>query len=764
MVKRIVALVLLYGMMCCTIHAQLSIKGRVTDSKKEGLSDAIVKLYRDSVFITSSSADSLGYYKLQAMPRGSYHLQVIYLKSLVEGKPFKVTKDTVINVSITPSLSLGELVVKGRREKIRKIDGGISATIKNSFLSKIGNAFDVLTQLPLIQEKDDGIQIIGNGNPDIYINNRLVKDEDELRRLSSDIIQKVDIITNPGSEYASSTHSVIRIYTIPPRGTGISAKVQSYTMLKKRMSEFIDGEIGYFHNGLNLFLNSGFSDNRKDYERRTYYVLPRSTSEYHGPVEGNSRQINLTAGMSYDWKRQSAGICYECTGTPHDFEEKYLSVKEHGILTSSHNLTDKQVHNYAVNAYYNGKISNWGYEWNADYNVGNYQDKTVIEESNKPQSIAYVAKDQYNQFSTKLKVFHSATSHLLNGGLEYNYTYLKSTQKMLQDNKEEYLSDINTHNRQSLAAAFVSYRQSIGSFFLLGGLRLEYTDFDYYENGKMIPNQSKTYLSLLPNLTIGYNKDDLEMDINLKKYIDRPSYESLSNVTTYTSASTRWQGNPNLKSTNTFEINGTLLYKDLYVCGGMELIHDNIFEVNQLSPSNEEILIVKPQNLPTYKCYFIESSYNYDFAIWHPSVNAYVQFQNLTYGTPSKKYNGWLGDILLNNRFSFNHDWNLWLSFGYRTRGYYTIGYTYGYKNVGIMISKYFLHKLLQVKIEAKDIFNKGREKIRVLTNNVSLTDSSVGNTRLFRFTVIYTFNKFSNHYKGQGVSENELNRLRRKD
>ena len=267
---------------------------------------------------------------------------------------------------------------------------------------------------------------------------------------------------------------------------------------------------------------------------------------------------------------------------------------------------------------------------------------------------------------------------------------------------------------------------------------------------------------MLPYLTFNYDLGNIEAGLSLRDYIERPSYASLGNVTTYTSSKTRWQGNPYLESTQTFDINMDLMYRELMVSLGAQFIKNGIFEVNQSSSEDESILIVKPINLPKYNCYYLDASYSFHCGIWHPILNASVQYQNLKYGINQEKYNKPLGEFFINNRFSFKRDWNIWLSFGYRTNGNYATGYTYGYKNLGLTVSKSFFNKALLLKLDCRDILNTGREKIKVETNNLLMMDSSIGNTRAVKFSITYKFKRLSDKFKGKGTSQDEIARLKR--
>ena len=309
-------------------------------------------------------------------------------------------------------------------------------------------------------------------------------------------------------------------------------------------------------------------------------------------------------------------------------------------------------------------------------------------------------------------------------------------------------------------ALFANYRQEWEFLFFNAGLRVEYTKFDYYQDLKKIQQQSKRYTAFLPTLSIGYTSDKLEVEFNLKEYINRPSYEELSSATTYTSATTRWHGNPYLESCDTWEMSAEALYKDFYFSLGVQSIKNEIFSVNQLFDEDQNILIVKPVNLPRYACYFLDASYCLKKGIWQSVFNTSLQIQNLSYGIPEKKYNQMLSEFSIDNSFELKNDWILRASLGYRTKGHYATGYTFGYKNINLSLSKFVLNKALQFRLECRDLLNMGREKIKIETNNLSMIDSSIGNTQFIKFSIIYKLDRMLSKYKGKSSLQSERKRI----
>jgi hypothetical protein len=105
---------------------------------------------------------------------------------------------------------LGEVTVKSTLPKIRTNADGMKITITGSELEKVGNTEDLLRRLPSIKKVEDGVEIFGRGNAEIYVNGRKLYDMKELKEIPSDQIVNVEIITNPGARYHATTKAVIK--------------------------------------------------------------------------------------------------------------------------------------------------------------------------------------------------------------------------------------------------------------------------------------------------------------------------------------------------------------------------------------------------------------------------------------------------------------------------------------------------------------------------------------------------------------------------
>ena len=119
------------------------------------------------------------------------------------------------NFEATDSLTreLQEVVVTAKQPATKLIGSTLVSTIPGSNLVDLGNALDVLAQLPMIKVEDNAVSVIGKSNIEIYIDGRPMRDWQELQQLLSSNLMKVELLMAPGAAYASTTGAVLKITT-----------------------------------------------------------------------------------------------------------------------------------------------------------------------------------------------------------------------------------------------------------------------------------------------------------------------------------------------------------------------------------------------------------------------------------------------------------------------------------------------------------------------------------------------------------------------
>ena len=108
--------------------------------------------------------------------------------------------------------------VKGEIPQYKMTQGGLTVDVQHSILHDIGTADDLLSMMPMMKGKDGKFEVLAKGEPEIYINNKKVRDKSELKQLKSVDIKSVDVITAPGAQYNAEVNAVIRIKTMKTQG------------------------------------------------------------------------------------------------------------------------------------------------------------------------------------------------------------------------------------------------------------------------------------------------------------------------------------------------------------------------------------------------------------------------------------------------------------------------------------------------------------------------------------------------------------------
>jgi len=136
--------------------------------------------------------------------------------------------------------------------------GGMTVEVQNSILKDVGTADDLLSMLPRVEGNDGKFTVFAKGEPEIYINNKKVRDSKELKQLKSSDIKSVDIITSPGAKYNAEVNAVIRIKTIKRQDDGLSVEAYTYGKYNKWWTNYDDFTVRYRSGGLEIFGTGSF--------------------------------------------------------------------------------------------------------------------------------------------------------------------------------------------------------------------------------------------------------------------------------------------------------------------------------------------------------------------------------------------------------------------------------------------------------------------------------------------------------------------------
>ena len=170
------------------------------------------------------------------------HGKVIARVSYVGYKPaYRLcSRDNVGTIKMHPDITaLKETVVTAAKMQIEH--DGANYTLRNlggTIMGNAGNALDLLRWTPgVIVGMNEDISLIGrDGKTEVYINDRRITNNAELKAVTSQNIKRVEIIREPDAQYASNVAAVVKLYTHSPYKDNLGASLMNVLDIKHTKS------------------------------------------------------------------------------------------------------------------------------------------------------------------------------------------------------------------------------------------------------------------------------------------------------------------------------------------------------------------------------------------------------------------------------------------------------------------------------------------------------------------------------------------------
>lgn len=125
---------------------------------------------------------------------------MVFAIAKANGMPIQQNDSIFMNMEDS-TFMLDAVVVKAQRLKTKLTGNSMVTRIQGSVLEKSGTLKEMLAKVPGMTQKGDDLEVLGKGTPIYYINGRKMQEMDELKRLRSEEIKEVEVITNPGAQY-----------------------------------------------------------------------------------------------------------------------------------------------------------------------------------------------------------------------------------------------------------------------------------------------------------------------------------------------------------------------------------------------------------------------------------------------------------------------------------------------------------------------------------------------------------------------------------
>ncbi len=723
----------------------------------------------DSAFVAGTTTDTDGRFTLTGnATRPIVKITYLGYKTLV----LDAAGNDLGTITLEPEATmLGEVVVKGQRPAFKLTTEGLKTEVENTLLSKVGTAKAVLENLPGVQRKKDGLEVFGKGTPLIYINGRKLQTQTELDQISSEDIQSVELITNPGAKYDATVESVILIKTKRPQGEGFSFNTQASYYVGEGPDLALGVNWNYRHQGLDVFGSVWYNDDRYLENDDFVFEVQADTIWHmneHSDIKTHDNSIYTSAGVNYIFNdNHSMGFRYDTKAfflnrTRGTFTADVIANGDfYDHLENGVHMSSKFNMPHTLNAYYNGKVGKTSIDFNTDYvfhkeRKSQLNDEVSQEWESRTVTSTSVIRNQL--WAAKLVLSWPLWGGNLQVGSEYDHTHRNDD----YINPEQVVPTSYTEQKERNYIFFAEYAHPLPFGQLKVGLRNENVNTDYYSQGVHMAEQSRNYHHFFPSVGLMARAGNVQLMLNYAMKIKRPGYWQLRGSVTYANRFTWDSGNPYLKPTINNEVSLVAMYKWVNLMLGYKHDRDVIVNVAHEVPGSEATTLMSNENVDHKDAMRMMLTFSPRFGLYQPSLKLGMIKEWIKIPSPigfiSPKDPAFL--VQFNNNFQILPTLTANVNFNFTSRGdmeNVTISEPLYLLDIGA--TKTFLNDRLSIQVTGHNLLDSQEHyKLRYGLRNMCQVQRR--DAREVEFTVRYKFNAAQSKYKGTGAGSSEKERL----
>ena len=573
------------------IFSQNNVNGVLVDSlNNEKLPFVNVGLMRavDSIFVSGTSSNEDGQYRLEHVPSGKY---IFFVSSIgYESVKKMIDVNTDLDMGVIKmkagSTRLEDVVIVEKRPLFSNEGEKTLYNVSEDPSVQTGTVSDALQNAPGVEVDVEGnVTLRGVSSVEVWINGQPSNLNEEnlktyLQQMPANALERIEVITNPSARYSSNSDGgIINIVT--------NAKIKKNQFISfglrassaPNASPWVSYVWANEKMSLNFFLNANYSqwknynngystsfDNNLDTTNYTSYEGESFSNNFGGgfninfdynidtmntigvwiggwPHANNSDNFQETFRHEY---MQDAGMYHYTTeGTSKGLNQFY-----HAGLQYLHKFNNEG-HNISLRM--NGNLSN-GYS--NQYNKRTYETQTWM-------NVDYQELSEYNDFGYGLNLDYSLPySDKGEIGIGTSYSYSPDNYYIDYDTLagDVYVKDVmRSFNREVGSHEYDVYftlQQKWGNFVFKPGIRMEYEKVWNNISGYEISEHEKDYLNWRPSVHLSYRTKSMHnFSLSYSRRIAPPSARDLTNYKFYSTESFS-TGNLELVPTYTNSIEG----------------------------------------------------------------------------------------------------------------------------------------------------------------------------------------------------------------
>lgn len=763
------------------IPKEAEITGIITDgSTSQTIPYASVAVYKskDSTLVSGVLSQENGSFTVNKLPYGKYFMVVTFVG---------YKKHKVNDILLTPAKKiaiLGAIKVNTATTALKEVEvvsnvAAVSYQIDKKVIN-IGQTVaaagstlaEALQTAPSIQTDVEGnITLRGSSNFTVLVDGRPspIAGSEALQQIPANLVQNVEIITNPGAKYdAEGSAGILNIIMKKQKVQGSSGFINLSAGTGGKYSSNVS--LNYKISNLSFTLGGDFTDNKSPF---TNIMDNRLTLS---PSLVKNQQINGNGDMHRSGKGLNFAIDYAIndknsltlTGSLGDrtygrgmsalYHDSYNGANDVYYLDSSNPLfkrnyqslnldyqlkLDKKGQNISASAYYTGGPNN---------NTSTLQVDTTNIGGIKGGSLTQLSAQNSNDKELRTKIDYELPVGVKGKfGAGYQGRYGNNDgEYTLRNNGAE---DISQHDKlnykDQFQAGYVTFQNSMPLFDFQLGLRSEYE--------RRVLNQqiqNKAYkldrIDFFPTIHITRQLPlKFQVQGSFTRRINRPMQWNINPFVVHIDPQSIRQGNPDLlpEFTNSYELNLEKKLSDaslLSVEGFMRQTNNLIQQYSDFN-SNTQITTNTFKNIDYDRSMGAEFMANLELYKWFNLNSSLSLFKYQMFGTAiagvANSTNSW--NLHFTPTFHLNKSTTVQLMYMYNSPGITAQGSRSGFYTSSLGIKKSFLKNKASLNLTARNIVGNTIMTSTTISENQYRTGSFKREAQVLMLTFSYRINNY---------------------
>jgi outer membrane receptor protein involved in Fe transport len=794
MYKNLLSLVLLL-FSTHLLFAQGSVSGQVIDAESGSpLEFTTVSLLQgpDSTLVTGGYTDTEGKFTIEATP-GQYMVKVQFVSydtKLVDAVQIGNGTKNLGTISLAPNTAtLSEVIVEAEKEQmVLELDKRVFNVAQD--LSNTGrNAADILDNLPSVTVDVDGnVSLRGSGNVRILVDGKPsgligIGDTDGLRTLNGDVIERIEVVTNPSARYdAEGSAGIINIVLKKKKNSGLNGSLTTNIGTPENYGASVN--LNYRTNWVNFFVNYGVNYRRSPGNGNSYqeffgadtsYITRRTNDRIRGGLSNNFRLG--TDFIINEYNTITASALYNISDQDNNTDTWYRDYTSDNILFQRTLRTDREhedEENQEYELYYKRTYAKKGRELTANVQFrqsGEIEDsdQNEFEGFEEEEMIPSLIQRSLNDENERQWLIQADYIHPFLENAKFE-TGVRNTLRQINNayivEEQEESGDwaslpdfTNTFNYdENIYAAYAILSNKTGKWSYQGGLRTELTDITTHLVQTDERNE-KNYINFFPSafLTYSLSKSN-SLQASYSRRINRPGFWSLNPFSSITDARNIRTGNPDLdpEFTDSYELGYLYNYSsgNVYFGAYYRFTDDVVERVRFAETIDDEVItFTLPQNLSTQDAYGFELNGSKDlFSWWNVNANANF-YRSITEG----EFNG---EALNADTYTmsgrFTSRWKIPNLFDVQFSGFYrapeetTQGRRRAFYAFDLGATRDIMQKKGTLALNVRDLFNTRRFRYETFTDEFYESGEFRWGVRQITLSFTYRLNDIKGRSRGE--------------